>query len=301
MPKRALAPCGKSRNAAPAAESLCLRICPFLYGQKAGIFYCFQNSKGGFFMIKLAIYGKGGIGKSTISSNLSAAFAQKGYRVMQIGCDPKADSTALLHGGSRIPTVLQLEREKGGKIELADLVHETESGVICVEAGGPVPGVGCAGRGIINALETLKKLGAYDVFQPDIVIYDVLGDVVCGGFSMPMRKGYADRVFVVTSGEKMARYAAGNICMAVQNFQGRGYASLGGLILNRRNVEDEDALTETLAKDFDTRIIGAIDRSPEIQQADTDGVPFVCAYPTCPAAQQLSALADAVLAECGGI
>ncbi|MBR3419408.1 MAG: AAA family ATPase [Oscillospiraceae bacterium] len=252
-------------------------------------------------MIKLAVYGKGGIGKSTISANLSAVFAQKGYRVMQIGCDPKADSTALLHGGSRIPTVLQLEREKGSGITLSDLVTESESGVICVEAGGPVPGVGCAGRGIINALETLKKLGAYEIYKPDIVIYDVLGDVVCGGFSMPMRKGYADRVFVVTSGEKMARYAAANICMAVQNFQGRGYASLGGLILNRRNVADEDAAAAELAKDFDTRVIGAIDRCPEIQQADDMGVPFVNAFPACPAVQQLRQLADAMLAECGGL
>ena len=251
-------------------------------------------------MIKLAIYGKGGIGKSTVSANLSAAMVQRGMRVMQIGCDPKADSTALLHGGSRIPTVLQMEREKGKQITLEDIVTVSESGVVCVEAGGPVPGVGCAGRGIINALETLKKLGAYERYKPDAVIYDVLGDVVCGSFSMPMRQGYADRVFVVTSGEKMARYAAANICMAVQNFQGRGYASLGGIILNRRGVADEESLTAELAADFDTRIIGTIDRAEIIQQADNEGVPFVTAYPDSQPAEQLRALAEAVLAECGG-
>ena len=251
-------------------------------------------------MVKIAVYGKGGIGKSTTVSNVSAALAERGYKVMQIGCDPKADSTALLHGGSRIPTVLQMEREKGKQITLEDIVTVSESGVVCVEAGGPVPGVGCAGRGIINALETLKKLGAYERYKPDAVIYDVLGDVVCGGFSMPMRQGYADRVFVVTSGEKMARYAAANICMAVQNFQGRGYASLGGIILNRRGVADEDSLTAELAADFDTRIIGTIDRSAVIQQADNEGVPFVTAYPESRPAEQLRALAEAVLAECGG-
>ena len=130
------------------------------------------------------------------------------------------------------------------------------------------------------------------------MIYDVLGDVVCGGFSMPMRKGYADRVFVVTSGEKMARYAAANICMAVQNFQGRGYASLGGLILNCRNVPDEQKLTEELAADFDTKIIGTIARAEEIQQADAEGVPFILQYPRCQAAEQLRTLADAMLKEC---
>ena len=251
-------------------------------------------------MIKIAIYGKGGIGKSTIACNLSAACAARGMKVMQIGCDPKADSTSLLHGGKRIPTVLQLEREKGNTVTLSDAVTVSESGVICVEAGGPVPGVGCAGRGIINALETLKKLGAYETYQPDAVIYDVLGDVVCGGFSMPMRKGYADRVFVVTSGEKMSVYAAANICMAVENFKGRGYASLGGIILNRRDTDDEDAAAAALASDFHTEVIGALDRSSEIMQAEKQGCPVLSAFPDGNAAAQFRALTDAVLRQCEG-
>lgn len=246
-------------------------------------------------MIKLAIYGKGGIGKSTVSSNLSAAFAKMGLRVMQIGCDPKADSTALLHGGERIPTVLDLSREKGEAISLEDMVCESECGVKCIEAGGPVPGLGCAGRGIIAALETLEKKGAYEKYRPDIVIYDVLGDVVCGGFSMPMRKGYADKVFVVTSGEKMSRYAAANICMAVENFKGRGYARLGGIILNRRNINNEDALVNELAEDFSTRVIGCIDRSEEIALADEKGCAVVNCAPESRSAEQFAELAEKIL------
>ncbi|SDA12045.1 nitrogenase iron protein NifH [Ruminococcus sp. YE71] len=246
-------------------------------------------------MIKIAIYGKGGIGKSTVSSNVSAALAQKGMKVMQIGCDPKADSTSLLHGGKRIPTVLDLTRQKGNKLTLEEVVFEGEFGVKCVEAGGPVPGIGCAGRGIINALETLKKLGAYEVYQPDVVIYDVLGDVVCGGFSMPMRKGYADKVFVVTSGEKMSRYAAANICMAVENFKGRGYASLGGIILNRRGVRGENEGTEELAADFNTTVIGSLDRSEEITFAEERGKPVSVVCPESRAVTQLDAIAQALL------
>lgn len=246
-------------------------------------------------MIKIAIYGKGGIGKSTVSSNVSAALAQKGMKVMQIGCDPKADSTSLLHGGKRIPTVLDLTRQKGNKLTLEEVVFEGVFGVKCVEAGGPVPGIGCAGRGIINALETLKKLGAYEVYQPDVVIYDVLGDVVCGGFSMPMRKGYADKVFVVTSGEKMSRYAAANICMAVENFKGRGYASLGGIILNRRGVRGENEGTEELAADFNTTVIGSLDRSEEITFAEERGKPVSVVCPESRAVTQLDAIAQALL------
>ena len=251
-------------------------------------------------MKKLAIYGKGGIGKSTLCCNVSAILAKRGMRVMQIGCDPKADSTALLHGGQRIPTVLGLTREKGTALTLSDAVCETASGVICVEAGGPVPGHGCAGRGIINALEWLERMGAYDIYRPDLVLYDVLGDVVCGGFAMPMRKGYADSVFVLTSGEKMSCYAAANICMAAQQFKSRGYAQLGGLILNRRGTPDEDAAVQTLADDFDTAVLAALDRAPEFAEAEARGLTVAEAFPDSQAAQQLAAVADALLRSSGG-
>ena len=219
-------------------------------------------------MRRIAVYGKGGIGKSTICSNLAACLAADGHRVMQIGCDPKADSTMLLRQGSKLPTVLDTMRSKGDSFELEEVVYESDSGVICVEAGGPVPGLGCAGRGIITALEKLEQKGLYDRYRPDVILYDVLGDVVCGGFSMPMRGGYADTVYIVTSGENMSIYAAANIAMAISNFKGRGYASLGGIILNRRDVRNEYDKVSELAAELETEIIADIPRSPLVQDAE---------------------------------
>lgn len=246
-------------------------------------------------MLKFTFYGKGGIGKSTTVSNLSAVFAQKGLRVMQIGCDPKADSTSLLHNGVKIPAVLDLIRERNHDFTLEEMVYTGDGGVLCVEAGGPVPGLGCAGRGIIAALEKLEQKGAYVVYKPDVVLYDVLGDVVCGGFTMPMRKGYADQVYILTSGEKMSIYAAANIAMAVENFRGRGYAPLGGLILNRRNVEEEEQNVLRLAGDFHTSIVGDIALSEEIRKAEKLGKTVVEAFPESKAARQFRALAEMLL------
>ena len=155
-------------------------------------------------MLKIAVYGKGGIGKSTISSNLSVALSERGYKVMQIGCDPKADSTIQLHQGHTVTSILDIIRARGDKAGLDELVTEGSGGVLCAEAGGPTPGMGCAGRGIITAFEALEERNAFEVYKPDVVIYDVLGDVVCGGFAMPIREGYADKVFIVTSGENLA-------------------------------------------------------------------------------------------------
>ena len=249
-------------------------------------------------MIKIAIYGKGGIGKSTTVSNLAAAFADQGKKVMQIGCDPKADSTLALHGQSDITTVLDLVREKKNKFTLEEMVKVGYKGIICVEAGGPTPGLGCAGRGIIAALDKLKEKGAYDVYSPDIVLYDVLGDVVCGGFSMPMRGGYADKVFVITSGENMAIHAAANIAVALENFQGRGYASVGGVILNKRNVKDEEKKVQELCDDIGSSIVGTLSQSEIVTDAEDLGKTVIEAFPESDMADEYRKLADQILAVC---
>lgn len=247
-------------------------------------------------MRKLAIYGKGGIGKSTTTSNLSAALSMLGLKVMQIGCDPKADSTKNLMGGNFIPTVLEVMNKKGDNITLEDIVFEGFNGVLCVEAGGPTPGVGCAGRGIIAAFEKLAELNAFEVYQPDIVIYDVLGDVVCGGFSMPIRNGYADEVYIVTSGEMMSMYAASNISTAVNQFKNRGYASLKGLILNARNVENEYELVQKLATEINSTIYHYIPRDKVVQLSENDGKTVIEKESNCEMASVYLELAKKIIA-----
>ena len=252
-------------------------------------------------MVRIAVYGKGGIGKSTTVSNMSAALADRGLRVMQIGCDPKADSTVLLRGGEPMRTVLELVREKGQSVALEDMIRTGYGGIVCAEAGGPSPGTGCAGRGIIAALEKLKEKGAYETCRPDVVFYDVLGDVVCGGFTMPMRPGYAQHVFVVTSGENMSIHAAANIAVAVENFGSRGYADFAGLILNRRNVKNEEAKVAELAEDIHSSVVGALDRSDLVLEAEELGKTVVEAFPDSDMARQYRTLADAVLTAAGGL
>ncbi|MCR5271920.1 MAG: P-loop NTPase [Lachnospiraceae bacterium] len=223
-------------------------------------------------MLKLAIYGKGGIGKSTVTSNLAAAFASLGKKVIQIGCDPKADSTINLLGGEPLLPVMTYLREHDEDPDDIEEISKVGFGnVLCIETGGPTPGLGCAGRGIIATFQLLEDLELFEKEKPDVVLYDVLGDVVCGGFAAPIREGYAKKVLIVTSGEKMALYAANNINQAVKNFKDRGYASVEGIILNHRNVEGETEKVNAFAKENGLKVVGEIPRSADINRFEDEG------------------------------
>ena len=232
-------------------------------------------------MLKVAVYGKGGIGKSTVTSNLAAAFANMGKRVIQIGCDPKADSTINLLGGEPLRPVMNYMREEDEEPdELAQISKEGYGGVLCIETGGPTPGLGCAGRGIIATFQLLEDMDLFERYKPDVVLYDVLGDVVCGGFAAPIREGYASKVLIVTSGEKMALYAANNIFSAVKNFEDRSYARVFGVVLNHRNVENEKEKVQAFAEKVGVPIVGEVPRSDEIIHWEEQGKTVIEGDPT---------------------
>ena len=244
-------------------------------------------------MLKLAIYGKGGIGKSTMTSNLAAAFAYLGKKVIQIGCDPKADSTLNLLGGKLLEPVMNYLREHDDDPQTIEEISRVGyGGVLCIETGGPTPGLGCAGRGIIATFDLLEDMGLFEQYEPDVVLYDVLGDVVCGGFAAPIREGYADQVLIVTSGEKMALYAANNINTAVKNFADRSYAKVKGVILNRRNVPGEEEKVRAFAAERGLAIVGDIPRSDDINPFEEEGKTVVEGNPELPISQVFIQLAQ---------
>lgn len=218
-------------------------------------------------MRQIAIYGKGGIGKSTTTQNLTAGLSELGKKVMVVGCDPKADSTRLLLGGLAQKTVLDTLRQEGGDVDLNYILKKGFNGIKCVESGGPEPGVGCAGRGIITSIDMLERLGAY-TDDLDYVFYDVLGDVVCGGFAMPIREGKAKEIYIVASGEMMALYAANNISKGIKKFADKGGVRLGGIICNSRKVVNEKELLEAFAEELGTHLIYFVPRDNVVQKAE---------------------------------
>jgi len=218
-------------------------------------------------MRKIAIYGKGGIGKSTTTQNTVAGLAEAGKKVLVVGCDPKADSTRLLLGGLAQQTVLDTLREEGEDVTLDLVIKKGYRNTSCVESGGPEPGVGCAGRGIITSINLLEQLGAYEE-EYDYAFYDVLGDVVCGGFAMPMREGKAQEIYIVVSGEMMAMYAANNISKGIVKYADAGKVRLGGLICNSRKVDNEAAMIDAFAKKLGTQMIHFVPRDNMVQRAE---------------------------------
>jgi nitrogenase iron protein NifH len=246
-------------------------------------------------MRKVAIYGKGGIGKSTTTQNTVAALAEMGKKVMVVGCDPKADSTRLLLGGLAQKTVLDTLREEGEDVDLEDIRRTGFGSTFCTESGGPEPGVGCAGRGIITSINLLEQLGAYNEDQDlDYVFYDVLGDVVCGGFAMPIREGKAKEIYIVCSGEMMAMYAANNICKGIVKFAEAGGVRLGGLICNSRKVDNEQEMIEELARQLGTRMIHFIPRDNDVQRAEINRKTVIDWNPQARQADEYRQLARAI-------
>jgi nitrogenase iron protein NifH len=243
-------------------------------------------------MRKVAIYGKGGIGKSTTTQNTVAALGEMGRKVMIVGCDPKADSTRLLLHGLHQRTVLDTLREEGEDVELDDVLLGGFAGTVCTESGGPEPGVGCAGRGIITSINLLEQLGAYKEDKNlDYVFYDVLGDVVCGGFAMPIREGKAQEIYIVVSGEMMAMYAANNICKGIVKFAEAGGVRLGGLICNSRNVDNEREMILELAKRLGSQMIHFVPRDNMVQRAEINRKTVIDFDPKHPQADEYRTLA----------
>lgn len=244
-------------------------------------------------MRQVAIYGKGGIGKSTTTQNLTAGLGEMGKKVMVVGCDPKADSTRLLLGGLAQKTVLDTLREEGEDIELESIMKSGFAGIKCVESGGPEPGVGCAGRGIITSIGLLERLGAYET-DLDYVFYDVLGDVVCGGFAMPIREGKAQEIYIVASGELMALYAANNISKGIRKYANTGGVRLGGIICNSRKVDGEKELIMAFAKELGTQMIHFVPRDNIVQRAEINKKTVIDYDPKASQADEYRALARAI-------
>ncbi|ERK29044.1 MULTISPECIES: nitrogenase iron protein [Clostridium] len=244
-------------------------------------------------MRQVAIYGKGGIGKSTTTQNLTSGLATMDKKIMVVGCDPKADSTRLLLGGLAQKSVLDTLREEGDDVDLDSILKPGFRGIKCVESGGPEPGVGCAGRGIITSINMLEQLGAYES-DLDYVFYDVLGDVVCGGFAMPIREGKAQEIYIVASGEMMALYAANNIAKGIQKYANTGGVRLGGIICNSRKVANEYELLDNFAKELGSQLIHFVPRSPMVTKAEINKQTVIEFDSTCEQADEYRTLASKV-------
>jgi nitrogenase iron protein NifH len=253
----------------------------------------------------IAFYGKGGIGKSTMVSNVAAALAEDGRRVLVVGCDPKSDCTRNLRGDVVMPTVTKILLEKtsaplelsefvsGKEIKAEDIVYEGFMGIACIEVGGPEPGVGCAGRGVSLAIDLINRI-VLDKLEPDVIFYDILGDIVCGGFGMNLRKGFADQVCIVTSSDYLAVFAANNICKGIYRYADRSGTPLGGLIYNVRGLLDDISLVEEFADEIGSRIIGDMKNSRSIMESEIYAQTVIEREPESSTADAFRALAKKI-------
>lgn len=263
-------------------------------------------------MRRLAFYGKGGIGKSTIVTNVAACMSEQGLKVMVVGCDPKTDCTRNLRGSKSIKPLLDMLRERWGmeldltevltgkRITIDDLVAENVivrgyNDIICVEIGGPEPGIGCAGRGIILGVDVLRRLGVFNIYRPDIILFDVPGDIVCGGLALPLRRGLTDLVYVITSSEYLALHAANNLCKAIRRFASRGGSRLGGIIYNARGVVDKPEVVEEFARRIGAQLVSKIPRSNLIPEAEAHGMTVIQYAPSSDIAHTFRNLAKTLL------
>jgi len=244
-------------------------------------------------MQRLVFYGKGGIGKSTVSANVSAVLAGRGKRVLHVGCDPKHDSTVSLMRGEMIPTVV--DHGRTNVVTPGDIVRTSPVGVDCVEAGGPQAGVGCAGRGITYTLELMERAGLLDARRYDVAVFDLLGDVVCGGFAAPLRHGIGEKVIIVTSEEVMSLYAANNVARAVLNYASNGIVC-AGLLLNLRDDSQDEGPVTRFTELLSTEVLGVLRREPLIREAEYARTTVVEHAPDAPITAQLNGLVDAILA-----
>lgn len=246
---------------------------------------------------QIAIYGKGGIGKSTTSSNISAALSYMNKTVAQIGCDPKADSVNTLMEGNFIPSISENVRDFGSSEET--VLNSAKTGfnnILCIESGGPIPGQGCAGRGVLVALELINKYKILDKFNIDFVIYDVLGDIVCGGFAQPVRQGYAEEIYIITSGEYMSLYAANNIATSIQYFANQGLSSrIGGIIGNLKNIPHEKDIIKSFCEMTNIPLLKLIPRSDLVQESEFEGQTVIQSYPDSAQAEVYFELAHKIL------
>jgi nitrogenase iron protein NifH len=254
-------------------------------------------------MRQIAIYGKGGIGKSMVSSHISFALAKKGFKVLHVGCDPKHDSTRLLLKGVMPETILETLRAMDFNIKSLSMnevifessfKNECEGEIYCAESGGPDPGVGCGGKGVVEAIEALKHLNVFEQLKLDAVLYDVLGDVVCGGFSMPIREGYAREIYIVSSGEIEVLFAASNIFKAIRRFNPRSGAQLGGIIGNLRELKNEQRILTEFAERCSTQVVGFIPYSEKIKECSGKGVTLFQHAPDTPECDAFRVLADRI-------